>query len=93
MMHTEHMTTKTDPFTRTRRTGKCSYCKRTLVWVGIFQTRCDCDTLVKGKAIAVRHSDTVVCDAKCYNAKSDGCTCSCDGENHGKAHEARGVLL
>lgn len=24
------------------------------------------------------------CDAKCYNAKGDKCTCICGGANHGK---------
>lgn len=26
-----------------------------------------------------------VCDARCMNAKGSDCTCSCNGENHGKS--------
>ena len=35
--------------------------------------------------IAVYNSDGCVgrCDAKCYNATSDECTCICGGANHG----------
>lgn len=57
-------------------------------------TRCpECGDMVDGTPVKVTHSATVVCDAKCYNAVSAGCACSCDGENHGKAHEGRGVLI
>lgn len=57
------------------------------------QTRCEgCDQPLQGSPVKVTHSDAVVCDAKCYNAVSAGCTCSCDGDNHGKAHERRGIL-
>jgi hypothetical protein len=36
--------------------------------------------------VAVYNSDGCVgrCDAKCYNAKGDKCTCICGGANHGK---------
>jgi hypothetical protein len=35
--------------------------------------------------IAVYNSDGCVgrCDAKCYNAKVEGCDCVCGGANHG----------
>jgi hypothetical protein len=35
--------------------------------------------------IAAYNSDGCIgrCDAKCYNAKGDKCTCICGGRNHG----------
>lgn len=40
--------------------------------------------------IAVYGSDGLVgrCDAKCYKAKHQGCTCVCGGRNHGVGLEA-----
>ena len=83
--------TTTNPMACARRIGKCRMCSGIVAWVGIFQRRCDCGAVVKGKAIVATKVDKV-CDAKCYNAKSAGCACSCDGENHGGAHQARRVL-
>ena len=35
--------------------------------------------------IEVRNSEGLVgrCDARCYEAKHEGCTCICGGKNHG----------
>lgn len=35
--------------------------------------------------ITVGNSEEIVgrCDAKCYNAKHEKCTCVCSGRNHG----------
>ena len=32
-------------------------------------------------------SDCGRCNAKCYNAKGDRCTCICDGLNHGTGYK------
>ena len=70
-------------------------CRTVVAWTGDYSTRCHtCGSVVIARTpVKVTVKADKVCDAKCYNAKSSGCTCSCEGDNHGKAHESRGILL
>lgn len=38
--------------------------------------------------IEMHYSPTEKCDDRCQKAKGDDCTCSCEGEHHGKAQQA-----
>jgi hypothetical protein len=39
-----------------------------------------------GSALKVTYQPDVECGNSCWQAKSTGCTCSCRGRNHGRAH-------
>ena len=69
-------------------------CGTVNAWNGSFSTRCrNCDSIVTARTpIKVTIRPEKACDAKCYNAKTAGCTCSCEGDHHGKAHEGHGIL-
>lgn len=86
--------------------GKCVRCRTTYAWDGptpmlggTIPGYCGChadhgkpNSFVQAKTVKVVVKPEINCGAKCYNAKSDGCTCSCGGRNHGEAHTNRSVL-
>jgi hypothetical protein len=50
-------------------------------------------TFIKFKTVKVTYKAERECTGTCWNATGDGCTCSCRGENHGKAHANGGILI